>query len=141
PGALVRLYILDDDVMFNSPAMAFQSDDVAYLWGAQAQVVTAPWPGDLLTIGADFQGQTIFHTDNTPSLFANTGSDLGLYVQDDWQIAQGILLSAGLRSDFYSLFGNQVDPRIGVVVLLNDRLLFRAGAGRAFRVPSFDELA
>jgi outer membrane receptor protein involved in Fe transport len=74
-------------------------------------------------------------------LFANTGNDLGLYVQDDWQITQGILLSVGVRSDFYSLFGNQVDPRIGVVVLLNDRLLFRAGAGRAFRVPSFDELA
>ena len=34
-----------------------------------------------------------------------------------------------------------MDPRIGIVVLLNDRLLFRAGAGRAFRVPSFDELA
>ena len=141
PGALVRVYILDDDVMFNSPGIAFNSDDVAYLWGAQAQVVIAPGPGNLLTIGADFQGQTIFHTDNTPSSFANVDNDLGLYIQDDWQITHGVLLSLGVRSDTFTLYGTQVDPRFGILVLLNDRLVFRAGAGRTFRAPSFDELA
>ena len=141
PGAMLRLYFLDDDVNFNSPGIAFQSDDVAHLWGLQGQIVTALGPGNLLTVGAEYQGQNIAHSDNTPSAFTNTGHDLGLYLQDDWQITSGILLSVGVRDDNFQAYGSQVDPRIGVVVLLSDRLVFRAGAGRTFRAPSFDELA
>ncbi|HYM70884.1 MAG TPA: TonB-dependent receptor [bacterium] len=148
PGTLVRVYALDDDISFISPSLggvfnpfAFRSDDVAHLWGAQAQVVLAPLSGHLLTLGADYQGQATTHTDNFPTAFGNTDSDLGLYVQDDWQIGQRVLLSTGVRGDVFQLYGTQVDPRVGVVVLLSDRLALRAGAGRTFRAPSFDELA
>ncbi|TMI86798.1 MAG: TonB-dependent receptor [Bacillati bacterium ANGP1] len=141
PGALVRLYVLDDDVNFNSPGISFQSDDVANLWGAQGLLVSAPWPGNLLTLGAEYQGQNISHTDNSPSTFTNQGSDLAFYTEDDWQITPGLLLSLGVRNDNFQLYGSQVSPRFGVVVLLSDRLALRAGAGRTFRAPSFDELA
>ncbi len=141
PGTMLRFYTLDDDVAFVGPAFAFQSDDVAHLWGAQGQLILAPWPGHLVTLGADYQGQSIAHTDNSPAAFNNVGYDLGLYVQDDWHLTPGLLLSAGVREDSFPLYGTQVNPRIGVVVLLNDRLTLRAAAGRAFRAPSFDELA
>jgi len=141
PGSLFRVYTLDDDIMFNSPALAYQSDDVAHLWGAQAQVVLAPLPGHLLTLGSDYQGQAIAHTDNTPAPFGNAGNDLGLYAQDYWQIAPRVLLSAGVRDDAFQLYGTQVDPWAGVVFLLSDRLALRVAAGRTFRAPSFDELA
>ncbi len=139
PGALVRLYVLDDEVNFSSPGFAFQSQDTAHLWGAQAQIVTAPWPGHLLTIGAEYQGQTVVHTVNFPT--TNQGSDLAFYIQDDWQIGSGLLLSLGIREDNFQAYGTQVNPRIGVVAVLSDRLTIRAGVGRAFRAPSFDELA
>ena len=141
PGAFLRLYVLDDDVNFSGPAFAFQSEDTAHLWGAQAQLVSAPWPGHLVTVGSEYQGQSIAHTDNVPSPFTNQGSDLAFYVEDDWQIAPKVLLSVGVRDDTFQTYGGQVDPRIGVVVLLTDRLAVRAGAGRTFRAPSFDELA
>jgi len=141
PGALFRLYVLDDDVNFSSPGFSFQSDDVAHLWGAQGLLVSAPWPGNLLTIGAEYQGQNIAHTDNAPSTFTNQGSDLAFYTEDDWQITPGLLLSLGVRDDNFQLYGSQVNPRLGVVVLLSDRLALRAGTGRTFRAPSFDELA
>ncbi len=141
PGALFRLYVLDDDVNFSSPGFSFQSDDVAHLWGAQGLLVSAPWPGNLLTIGAEYQGQDIAHTDNSPSTFTNQGSDLAFYTEDDWQITPGLLLSLGARDDNFQLYGSQVSPRLGVVVLLSDRLALRAGTGRTFRAPSFDELA
>jgi outer membrane cobalamin receptor len=141
PGALLRVYGLDDNVSFVSPAIAFQSDDAAHLWGAQGQLVLAPWPRHLLTLGAEYQGQAIAHTDNSPAAFSNAGGDLGLYVQDDWQVSPRVLLSTGVREDVSQQFGPQVDPRVGVLVLLGDRLALRAGAGRAFRAPSFDELA
>ncbi len=141
PGALLRVYRLDDDVAFASPGTAFQSDDVAHLWGAQGQLVLAPHPAHLLTLGAEYQGQTIAHTDSSPAAFANRGSDLGLYVQDDWQITPRVLLSTCVREDIFELYGAQVSPRIGVVLLLSDRLVLRAAAGRTFRAPSFDEIA
>jgi outer membrane cobalamin receptor len=141
PGAMLRLYTLDDDVSFTSPGFAFQSDDAAHLWGAQAQLVLAPHPGHLLTLGAEYQNQSIAHSDNSPASFGNTGSDLAVYAQEDWQVTPGMLLSAGVREDSFQLYGTQVNPRIGVVVLLNDRLTLRAAAGRTFRAPSFDELA
>ncbi len=141
PGAFLRLYVLDDDVNFASPGIAFQSEDTANLWGAQAQIILAPWPGHLLTGGVEYQGQTIAHTDNSPAAFTNLGSDLAVYVQDDWQIAPGVLLSAGVRGDAFQTFGSQVNPRIGVVVVLSDQVVVRAGAGRTFRAPTFDELA
>ncbi len=145
PGAMLRLYTLDDDIAFSSPGCAcpsaFQSDDVAHLWGAQGQLIFTPWLGHLLTLGAEYQGQTIAHTDNTPAAFSNRGSDLGLYIQDDWQITSGVLFSAGVRGDIFELYGTQVNPRVGLVVLLSDSLSLRAAAGRSFRAPTFDELA
>jgi vitamin B12 transporter len=141
PGALVRVYSLYDDVGFISPAIAFRSDDVANLWGVQSQLVLAPSRTHLLTLGAEYQGQAIDHSDNSPSSFTNLGSDLALYVQDDWQVTPRILLSSGVREDAFQQFGSQVDPRLGVLVLLGDRLSLRAGVGRTFRAPSFDELA
>lgn len=141
PGAMLRLYLLDDDVAFKGPAFAFQSDDVAHLWGAQGQLVLAPWPGHFLTLGAEYQGQVIAHADNSPSTFSNRGNNLGLYAQDDWQITPSTLLSFGVRQDTFELYGTQVNPRIGLVVLLSDRLTLRAAAGRTFRAPTFDELA
>jgi vitamin B12 transporter len=141
PGGLLRVYTLDDDVTFNSPGFVFQSDDVAHLWGAQGQVVLAPWARHLLTLGAEYQGQTVGHTDNTPSSFSDRGSDFGLYLQDDWQMSPSVLLSTGVREDAFELYGTQVNPRVGLVALLSDRLVMRAGAGRTFRAPSFDETA
>ncbi|TMI84525.1 MAG: TonB-dependent receptor [Bacillati bacterium ANGP1] len=141
PGALLRLYFLDDDVNFSGPAFSFQSEDTAHLWGIQAQIVSAPWPGHLVTGAAEYQGQSIAHTDNVPSPFTNQGSDLAYYIQDDWQIAPGVLLAGGVRDDTFQTYGGQVDPRIRMVVLLTDRLAVRAGVGRTFRAPSFDEMA
>ena len=145
PGGLLRVYAFDDDVTFSSPGCGcpsgFQSDDMAHLWGVQAQAVLGPWTAHLLTLGAEYQGQTVGHTDSTPSSFSNRGSDLGLYLQDDWQLSPSVLLSSGIREDSFELYGTQVDPRIGLVAVMSDRLVLRAGAGRTFRAPSFDETA
>jgi vitamin B12 transporter len=142
PGMLLRVYRTYDDVNFLSPGIAFQSEDIADFWGAQAQVVFDAGGGSLLTVGADYQNEVIFHTDNTGVVFPAQGADLGLYTQYDWRLSPAVLVSLGAREDdFTFLYGTQLNPRGGVVVLLNDRLLFRAGVGRTFRAPTFDELA
>ncbi len=141
PGASLRVYTLDDDVSFASPALAFQSEDVAHLWGVQGQIVLAPSPRHLVTAGVEYQGQTVSHSDTSPAAFSALGHDLGAYLEDDWQIGPAVLLSAGIRGDSFAQFGTQVNPRVGLLVLLSDRLALRAAVGRAFRAPSFDELS
>lgn len=137
PGAFARFYVLDDDVNFAGSFV--RSQDTARVWGVQAQIVTAPWPGHLLTLGGEYQGQTIAHTGTVP--FNNQGYDLAFYLQDDWQIGEGVLLSWGFRQDTFQAYGTQLNPRLGLVAVLSDRLTVRAGAGRTFRAPTFDELA
>jgi len=142
PGMLLRVYRTYDDVNFLSPGIAFQSEDLADFWGAQAQVVLDAGGGSLLTFGADYQNEVIFHTDNTGVMFPAQGSDLGLYTQYDWRVTPAVLLSLGAREDNFTFIGGtQINPRGGLVVLLTDRLLFRAAAGRTYRTPTFDELA
>jgi outer membrane receptor protein involved in Fe transport len=142
PGTLLRVYRTYDDVNFLSPGIAFQSEDLADFWGAQAQIVVDAGAGSLLTVGADYQNEVIFHTDNTGVLFPGQGSDFGVYTQYDWRLTPAVLLSLGAREDTFTLFpGTQLNPRGGVVVLLGERLLFRAAAGRTYRAPTFDELA
>jgi vitamin B12 transporter len=142
PGTLVRVYRTYDDVNFLSPGIAFQSEDLADFWGAQAQAVFAAGGGSLLTVGADYQNEVVFHTDNSGVVFPAQGSDLGIYTQYDCRVAPAVLLSLGAREDTFTfVYGTQVNPRGGIVVLLSERLLFRAGTGRTFRAPTFDELA
>lgn len=148
PGTLLRVYRIYDDVNFLSPGLAFQSDDAADFWGAQAQVVLAAGGGNLLTLGADYENEVIFHTDNGGVIFPDQGSDLGFYAQYDWRAAPTVLVSIGARQDTFTrpagetnLYGTQIDPRGGVVVFLSDRLVFRGAVGRTYRAPTFDELA
>jgi outer membrane receptor for ferrienterochelin and colicin len=62
-----------------------------------------------------------------------------LYAQDEWRFAQDWALTAGVRHDRYSDFGNTTNPRVAVVwdaaLDLTAKLLY----GQAFRAPSFND--
>jgi outer membrane receptor protein involved in Fe transport len=63
-----------------------------------------------------------------------------VFLQDVWDIARDWELTAGLRYDNYSDFGDTLNPRLALVWSarhdLNAKLLY----GEAFRAPSFAEL-
>ncbi|MFW5443528.1 MAG: TonB-dependent receptor plug domain-containing protein [Methylococcaceae bacterium] len=84
------------------------------------------------------------------SLTDVTGTDLvflpdshrsiwSISLQDEWQIAQDWLLTAGVRYDEYSDFGSTINPRVALVWEINDQLSSKFLYGRAFRAPSFLE--
>ncbi|OGW74956.1 MAG: hypothetical protein A2Z72_07500 [Omnitrophica bacterium RBG_13_46_9] len=52
----------------------------------------------------------------------------------------GILLNTSARLDYYSTFGFQFSPSFNVGYKILPALALRAGAARAFRVPTFTEL-
>lgn len=63
-----------------------------------------------------------------------------LFLQDIWTMADDWELTAGLRYNHYSDFGNALNPRLALVWKVSDRLTVKLMYGEAFRAPSFLEL-
>lgn len=61
-------------------------------------------------------------------------------LQDEWSFIKDWELTAGVRYDDYSDFGNTVNPRLALVWQTNYNLTSKLLYGRAFRAPSFQEL-
>lgn len=63
-----------------------------------------------------------------------------LSLQDEWSIRNDLDLTAGLRYDKYSDFGDTTNPRIALVWGVTEKLTTKILLGSAFRAPSFSEL-
>ncbi len=61
------------------------------------------------------------------------------YVQDEWRMAPDWTLTAGVRHDNYSDFGNTTNPRMALVWDASLDVTAKLLVGRAFRAPSFSE--
>lgn len=61
------------------------------------------------------------------------------YAQDEWSFAPDWTLTAGVRGDHYSDFGNTFNPRLALVWQARQNLTTKLLYGRAFRAPSFAE--
>lgn len=63
-----------------------------------------------------------------------------VFVQDIWQLAPDWELTAGIRYDHYSDFGNTLNPRLALVWSSSHDSTTKFLYGRAFRAPAFAEL-
>lgn len=62
-----------------------------------------------------------------------------LFIQDEWKFLRDWSLTAGVRYDHYSDFGDTVNPRFALVWDTANNLTTKLLYGRAFRAPSFAE--
>ncbi|HLH76972.1 MAG TPA: TonB-dependent receptor [Candidatus Binataceae bacterium] len=67
----------------------------------------------------------------------------GVYLQDVWQIAPKLTLTAGIRWDMVTglTSGNQFSPRINLLYKLNRATDLHAGFARFFQTPSFETIS
>lgn len=63
-----------------------------------------------------------------------------LYFQDEWRLLDQVALTAGVRYDNYSDFGDTINPRAGLVWSIQDNVDLKLLYGQAFRAPSFIEM-
>lgn len=63
-----------------------------------------------------------------------------LFLQDEWTVNDDWAVTAGVRYDDYSDFGNTTNPRIAIVWMGQPKLTAKLLYGRAFRAPAFSEL-
>lgn len=72
---------------------------------------------------------------------------VGIYIQDELRPVEFILLNAGLRSDFSTLYLREsplneritLSPRVSLIVPFLENHSIRVGVGKAFRKPTFFE--
>lgn len=84
---------------------------------------------------------TMTDISNTPFVYLPNvhRSIVSSVLQDEWQFAKHWQLTAGLRYDHYSDFGNTFNPRVALVWDVNKQVTTKLLYGKAFRAPSFSE--
>ncbi|MCL7488739.1 MAG: TonB-dependent receptor [Desulfobulbaceae bacterium] len=90
--------------------------------------------------GANQFGPLVHVTDSNLRYMDDANRQLfyGL-VQDEWNLARGWELTAGVRYDEYSDFGETINPRAALVWETRYDLITKLLYGKAFRAPSFSE--
>ncbi|KPK37786.1 MAG: hypothetical protein AMJ69_10365 [Gammaproteobacteria bacterium SG8_47] len=79
-------------------------------------------------------------TDTNPFIRPHDRTISFLYLQDEWRFAPDWSLTAGVRYDNYSDFGDTINPRLALVWNTSLNLTTKFLYGRAFRPPTFSEL-
>lgn len=64
----------------------------------------------------------------------------GLYVNDEFQILDQLVLNAGFRYDYFETFGGTTNPRVALIYNPLEKTALKALYGRAFRAPNSYEL-
>ncbi|HBD12800.1 MAG TPA: TonB-dependent receptor, partial [Porticoccaceae bacterium] len=86
-------------------------------------------------------GSPLIEGSDTPYVFLpeDNRENSHVFIQDVWHFANDWELTAGVRYDHYSDFGDTVNPRLALVWSTRHNLTTKLLYGEAFRAPSFGE--
>ncbi len=83
---------------------------------------------------------TVNKEDFTGQLGCYEGNTYAMFLQDEWQPAESLLLVPGVRYDHYDQFGDEVSPKFGLTWKALDNLRVKVNYGHSFRAPGVGEL-
>lgn len=95
----------------------------------------------VLTGGAEYVYDDVFdEIESYNYLTDQTTKNLGLFVQNDWDITESLNFLSGFRIDKHNLVDHAIfSPRVSVLYKLKETTQFRLGWGTGFRAPqAFD---
>lgn len=112
-------------------------------WGGGVQVSRELSEHHLLTAGLEGRHNAQVDQDNfyvDPPVVLNAvhedNFNLGAYVQDEWSIRTNLVLTAGARVDYFSTFGETVNPRAAAIWSPFRTSTFKLLYGQAYRAPN-----
>ena len=63
------------------------------------------------------------------------------FLEDQWQFADSMSLTTGIRYDDHSVFGSNISPRAYLVWNASDALTLKGGVSRGFKTPRLEQIA
>jgi len=116
-------------------------------WGGEFQL-TKTLPGrNKVSLGAEFRDNSRQHQENydvDPYLLhlddRRSSTIWALYLQDEIQLLDSLILSAGVRYDHYDSFGGTTNPRLALIYQPAEGSALKLLYGNAFRAPNAYEL-
>jgi outer membrane receptor for ferrienterochelin and colicins len=107
---------------------------------ADARVTLNVLANNRLTLGAEHRHETLRDATVNAAGEASVNHD-ALFVQDEWDIRDGVSLTVGSRFDHHPNYGWQTSPRAYLIVEPIEGLRLRGGVGEAFKAPSLKQLS
>ncbi|MFI3158119.1 MAG: TonB-dependent receptor [Methylococcaceae bacterium] len=113
-------------------------------WGGEAQLTSTFFDRQRLMLGLEYQydqRQRQLNYDTNPYAFYQDSNHHGhrveLYAQDDIQVFDDLIFSAGLRLDYHHMLKNlQLNPRLGLIWSPLDSTHFKLLYSSTFRAPN-----
>ncbi len=127
-----RVWWLSEELGFTT--VGFQSTSQAAAVGLDWQMVLPQGSERVWTWGVEWQNPS------RSGSYQATSYAGAAYAQFDVVRGEKTFAGIGLRYDLDSVYGGQVDPRLGIVHFLSPDLRLRASLGRTFRAPTLGEL-
>ncbi len=145
-GAILKPELSEESVRFNVTSLYRGWEDhrirlgTGYFWGDIYRVTNIS-NNQLSETGAPTP-IPLTDTSDTERIFLPENQRTSYYgfVQDEWAFAPDWELTAGVRYDHYSDFGDTVNPRLALVWSATPWLTTKLLYGEAFRAPAFFEL-
>ena len=141
-------YVFSDNAINPVPPFRFvNKDDTRNAWwGAETKLTRRMLETHRLTVGAEYrdyfrQDQRNFNENPFATQLDDKRSTTvwAIYLQDEFEIAKGLILNAGVRHDRYSTFGGTTNPRVALIYNPRPKTTLKLLYGRAFRAPDVYE--
>lgn len=137
-------YDYTGDSVYVVPYPARNRDQASGRWaGAELKLVGREWAGHTLVAGLavvrDRRQQQSNEDVDPPQLWLmdrRSGSRRGLFVQDEWIVADGVNLTLGARHDRIEGYGGELSPRIALVAQTDPYNTWKIIYAGAFRPPN-----
>ncbi|NOT86334.1 MAG: TonB-dependent receptor [Methylococcaceae bacterium] len=129
----------------NKPDVVINKD-LAYgeWWRAELEASKVLWEDHRLTVGGQYQDnfhQFLTNYDRETYVASDTSTyQYAIFIQDDYSILDSLTLNAGVRLDYFSIFGETVNPRVGLIYNPWQNSTVKLLYGTAFRAPNQNEL-
>ena len=143
---LFRSYYDDYSYTGSYPSGGMDYFDASYgRWaGTELQYYLEAGKKNIITAGFEYKhifradysewdNDTTYFNQNFPFTF------LSIYAQDQIKLVENLHFTAGLRYDYYSIFGQAVSPRLTLVYRYSDASSVKLLYSGAFRVPNVYE--
>ncbi len=146
--AFYDYYNYEGKYLYDYPPLTMNRDmGAGKWWGGQAELTGTLFEKHKVVTGieyTDYYSLNQRNYDESP-YFQYLNDDrnsyiMAAYIQDQFSILDNLILNVGVRHDYYKVFGNTTNPRIGLIYSPFEQTAIKAIYGTAFRAPNIYEL-